>query len=51
MIVIVPLVQKDFQGAFTKVDTVRGVFFAPVMGADGGVKPQEANQMISDAVD
>lgn len=29
-IVVLPLVHKDFQGAFTKVDTVRGVFVAPV---------------------
>ena len=29
-IVVLPLVQKDFQGAFSKVDTVRGVFVAPV---------------------
>ncbi|MEL7592342.1 MAG: hypothetical protein AAGU17_13715, partial [Anaerolineaceae bacterium] len=29
-IVVLPLAQKDFQGAFTKVDTVRGVFVAPV---------------------
>jgi Flp pilus assembly CpaE family ATPase len=29
-IVVLPLAQKDFQGAFTKVNTVRGVFVAPV---------------------
>jgi len=30
-IVVLPLVQKDYQGAFSKVDTVRGVFVAPVL--------------------
>jgi Flp pilus assembly CpaE family ATPase len=29
-IVVLPLVQKEYQGAFSKVDTVRGVFVAPV---------------------
>ena len=29
-IVVLPLAHKDFQGAFGKVDTVRGVFVAPV---------------------
>lgn len=29
-IVVLPLPQKDFQGAFAKIDTVRGVFVAPV---------------------
>jgi Flp pilus assembly CpaE family ATPase len=29
-IVVLPLAHKDFQGAFSKVDTVRGVFVAPI---------------------
>src|SRR5512146_2958007 len=29
-IVVLPLALKDFQGAFTRVDTIRGVFVAPV---------------------
>ena len=29
-IVVLPLIQKDYQGAFTRIDTVRGVFVAPV---------------------
>jgi Flp pilus assembly CpaE family ATPase len=29
-IVVLPLAHRDFQGAFGKVDTVRGVFVAPV---------------------
>jgi hypothetical protein len=29
-IVVLPLAHKDFQGAFGKVDTVRGIFVAPV---------------------
>ena len=29
-IVVLPLMHKDYQGVFTKLDTVRGVFIAPV---------------------
>ena len=29
-IVVLPLSQKEYQGAFTRVDTIRGVFVAPV---------------------
>ncbi|MBI9050032.1 MAG: hypothetical protein JEZ00_11470 [Anaerolineaceae bacterium] len=29
-IVVLPLAHKDFQGVFSKVDTVRGVFVAPI---------------------